>query len=59
MQVAWSLITPVLNAWADDASGRRTGMLYTYSSGSWGPSESDALLERDGLQWVISAVPEE
>jgi glucose-6-phosphate 1-dehydrogenase len=55
MQVAWSLITPVLNAWAEDKSGRRTGMLYTYPSGSWGPSESDALLERAGYQWVTSS----
>ncbi len=58
MRVAWSLITPVLDAWADDGGGRRTGMLYTYSSGSWGPAESDALLERDGLQWLTSITPE-
>lgn len=58
MKVAWSLITPVLNAWADDKSGQRTGMLYTYSSGSWGPSESDALLERVGLQWLTTVHPE-
>jgi glucose-6-phosphate 1-dehydrogenase len=54
MQVAWSLITPVLNAWTEDKSGQRTGLLYTYSAGSWGPSESDALLERVGLQWLTS-----
>jgi len=56
MQVAWSLITPVLNAWAEDKSGQRTGLLYTYSAGSWGPSESDALLERVGRQWITSVV---
>ncbi|MDY0091252.1 MAG: glucose-6-phosphate dehydrogenase [Candidatus Vecturithrix sp.] len=54
MSVAWSLITPVLDAWAEDKSGRRTGMLYTYSAGSWGPSESDTLLERAGYQWLTS-----
>lgn len=54
MRVAWSLITPVLNAWTEDISGKRYGMLYTYSSGSWGPSTSDSLLERDGYQWLTS-----
>lgn len=58
MQVAWSLITPVLEAWAEDKSGKRAGMLYTYSAGSWGPAESDALLERVGLQWLTS-MPEQ
>lgn len=56
MQVAWSLITPVLNTWEEDKSGPRAGLLYTYSAGSWGPAESDALLERVGLQWLTSAV---
>ena len=55
MNVAWSLMTPVLHAWADDKSGRHTGMLYTYAAGAWGPAESDALLERAGYQWVTSS----
>lgn len=55
MKVAWSLFTPVLNAWAEDRSGKRTGILYTYSSGSWGPSPSDALLEHAGYQWITSS----
>ncbi|MCP4401625.1 MAG: glucose-6-phosphate dehydrogenase [bacterium] len=56
MKVAWSLITPVLNAWADDKHGKRSGMLYTYPSGAWGPAESDALLERAGYQWITSSM---
>ncbi|MBD3308645.1 glucose-6-phosphate dehydrogenase [candidate division KSB3 bacterium] len=55
MSVAWSLITPILDAWSEDTSGKRTGMLYTYSAGSWGPSESDALLENAGYQWLTSS----
>ena len=55
MKVAWSLITPVLDAWAEDNSGRRSGMLYTYPAGAWGPAESDTLLERAGYQWVTSS----
>ncbi|PID58948.1 glucose-6-phosphate dehydrogenase [candidate division KSB3 bacterium] len=56
MQVAWSLITPVLDLWMDDVHGKRSGMLYTYPSGSWGPAESDALLERAGYQWVSTSI---
>ncbi len=55
MKVAWSLMTPVLNTWADDKSGKRSGILYTYSAGSWGPSPSDALLENAGYQWLTSS----
>lgn len=58
MKVAWSLITPVLNAWEEEKNGQCTGLLYPYTSGSWGPSEADALLERVGLQWLTST-PEE
>jgi glucose-6-phosphate 1-dehydrogenase len=54
MQVAWSLITPVLDAWAADPIGQRCGALFPYPAGSWGPAEADALLERVGLQWVTS-----
>ncbi len=54
MKVAWSLFTPVLHAWEEDKQGKKAGMLYTYPSGSWGPSESDALLERAGYQWVTA-----
>lgn len=54
MEVAWSLFTPVLHAWADDPSGNRTGCLHPYAAGTWGPSEADALLERVGYQWFTS-----
>lgn len=59
MKVAWSLITPVLDAWAEDKSGKRSGLLYTYPAGAWGPAESDTLLERAGYQWVTSSRPTE
>ena len=53
MKVAWSLITPVLDAWANDPTGK-CSTLHPYMSGSWGPAEADALLERAGYQWKTS-----
>jgi len=52
MQVSWSLITPVLNAWEEDREFKRTGPLYVYEAGSWGPAISEELLERDGKEWI-------
>jgi glucose-6-phosphate 1-dehydrogenase len=47
VEAAWSLIEPVLDVW----SAAKTASVPIYPSGSWGPKESDQLLERDGRQW--------
>jgi glucose-6-phosphate 1-dehydrogenase len=47
VEAAWSLVDPILDVW----SAARTGIVPTYPSGTWGPKESDQLLERDGRQW--------
>jgi glucose-6-phosphate 1-dehydrogenase len=46
VEVSWSLIQPILDHWA--TAGDR-GLL-TYPAGSWGPPESNAMLERAG-EW--------
>lgn len=51
MEAAWSLITPVLDAWADEPSRPGAGTLHRYKAGSWGPEEADTLLARDGRRW--------
>lgn len=48
MEVAWLLITPVLNAWRDNPD---SPPLCFYPSGTWGPEESLKLLERNGHYW--------
>jgi glucose-6-phosphate 1-dehydrogenase len=48
MELEWSLITPVLEAWEE--SGKE-GNIYKYPAGSWGPKEAEALLKRDGHSW--------
>jgi glucose-6-phosphate 1-dehydrogenase len=47
VEAAWSLVDPILDVW----SAARTGTVPQYASGSWGPRESEVLLERDGHQW--------
>ena len=51
MRVAWSLITPVLDAWREDPA---TCPLCIYRPGGWGPAEADALLETDGHFWRLN-----
>ena len=47
VEAAWSLIEPVLDVW----SAAKTATVPTYPSGSWGPKDSNQLLERDGRLW--------
>jgi glucose-6-phosphate 1-dehydrogenase len=47
VDLAWELITPLLDRWHKD--GRKG--LFFYESGTWGPPEADALIERDGRHW--------
>jgi glucose-6-phosphate 1-dehydrogenase len=47
VEAAWSLVDPILDVW----SAAKTAGVPVYASGTWGPKESDQLLERDGRQW--------
>ena len=47
VEVAWALIDPVLNAWADGPPPA----FPNYAAGSWGPAASDELIEADGFAW--------
>src|ERR1051325_7310282 len=47
VEAAWALVDPILDVW----SAAKTATVPKYASGSWGPKESDALLERDGRKW--------
>ena len=46
VEAAWEWVDPILSAW-DEVSLRSQG----YTSGTWGPSGSIALIERDGRTW--------
>jgi glucose-6-phosphate 1-dehydrogenase len=47
VEAAWALVEPILDVW----SAAKTASVPEYPSGSWGPTESDQLLERDARQW--------
>ena len=43
----WRIVQPVLDAWAENGAADQP----IYPAGSSGPSEADALLDRDGRRW--------
>jgi glucose-6-phosphate 1-dehydrogenase len=46
VEAAWSWVEPILDAW--QANGEKPK---PYAAGSWGPTASIALIERDGRTW--------
>jgi len=50
VEAAWALVDPILDVW----SAAKTATVPLYPAGSWGPRESDLLLEREGRQWFNS-----
>jgi glucose-6-phosphate 1-dehydrogenase len=47
VEAGWQAVAPILDEWKTDAASR----LPVYKQGSWGPSEADLLIERDGREW--------
>lgn len=47
VEISWEFVDPILNRWKQDGS---QGLAF-YESGSWGPAEADAFIERDGRRW--------
>jgi glucose-6-phosphate 1-dehydrogenase len=47
VEKAWGIVTPVIEAWADDAPPE----FPNYAAGSWGPDAAESLLLRDGRRW--------
>ncbi|MEN0041443.1 MAG: glucose-6-phosphate dehydrogenase [Pseudomonadota bacterium] len=46
VEAAWAWIDPIFEAWAEVNQP-----VATYTAGTWGPSQSIALIERDGRTW--------
>ena len=44
---AWRWVEPIMESWRNDSEGPRM-----YSSGTWGPSASSAMIARDGYCWT-------
>src|SRR5216684_1832289 len=47
VEAGWSVVDPVLDVWRALPPRK----FPNYASGSWGPAESDELLQRDGREW--------
>jgi glucose-6-phosphate 1-dehydrogenase len=47
VEAGWQVVAPILDEWRKDTRSRVPG----YEPGSWGPSEADLLIERDGREW--------
>lgn len=47
VEASWEIVTPILDVWA--AIPARD--FPNYDAGSWGPTEADELMERDGRMW--------
>ena len=46
VEAAWRWVDPILRAWEENSQ-----QVQGYTSGTWGPSQSIALIERDGRTW--------
>jgi glucose-6-phosphate 1-dehydrogenase len=46
VEAAWQWIDPILEGWTNSREAPKT-----YTAGTWGPSSSIALVERDGRTW--------
>jgi glucose-6-phosphate 1-dehydrogenase len=46
VEQAWRIVQPIVDVWSED-----TTPLARYPAGSWGPTEADRLLQRDGRRW--------
>ena len=47
VEAAWSIVTPIINSWADMPAPR----FPDYAAGTWGPDAATELIERDGRRW--------
>ena len=50
VEAGWAVVEPLLQAWAETGDD-----LYNYPAGSWGPTAADALLTREGREWLQHA----
>ena len=48
IEASWSVLTPILKAWADLAPVD----FPNYPSGTWGPEAAEVLIAKDGRSWL-------
>ncbi|MBI5787227.1 MAG: glucose-6-phosphate dehydrogenase [Candidatus Schekmanbacteria bacterium] len=50
METAWSLFTPVMEAWEKNPAQYQPAL---YPAGSWGTAEAENLIQADGRYWLV------
>ena len=53
VEAAWKVIMPIIEAW----ESRPPIDFSNYSPGSWGPEDTEALIARDGHNWITLPLP--
>ena len=53
VEAAWKVIMPIIEAW----QSRPPVDFPNYSPGSWGPEDTEALIARDGHNWITLPLP--
>jgi len=53
VEAAWELIMPIIEAWEANA----TVDFPNYFAGTWGPEAAEALIARDGKNWLVLPMP--
>lgn len=48
IEKSWELLMPLLEAWGATSASR----VPTYTAGSWGPKEADAMFDADWQKWI-------
>ena len=51
IEVAWDVITPILETW----DARPSLDFPNYASGMWGPENAEALIAREGHTWAVAS----
>ena len=49
VEAAWSVISPILEAWQASSAND----FPNYDAGTWGPEDAEALIARDGNNWIM------
>ncbi len=49
VEAAWDIITPVIEVWKNTTPAD----FPNYAGGSWGPEEAEALIAKDGNNWIM------
>ena len=49
VEAAWAMLMPVIDAWKANSSPN----FPNYDAGSQGPEDAEALIARDGHNWIV------